>query len=69
MTFEDYLDSLPATQPERIKAHINNYYTCPKGTLAEGLLFALGEAPNSQPRLDSIEDLIRADFEGDTYDR
>lgn len=64
MTLQDYLDSLPAAQPERLKAHINNYYTCPKGTQAQLLLFAIEVVPDPQlSLLTSIEDLIRADFE------
>lgn len=66
-TVQEYLDSLPATQPERLKAHINNYYTVPEGTLADKLLSALLETQH-QPLLDSIEDLIQADAKQDLPD-
>ena len=65
MTVQDYLDSLPARQSERIAAHINNYYTCPEGTEADSLRFLLVQAPNNPDLIEAAESRIRIDAKED----
>lgn len=63
-TLTEYLDTLPESQPSRLAAHVNNYYTVSEGTRAGDLLDLLALRVTDD-LVDEAEDLILADAAGD----